>query len=194
MTNLSVLKFKNYIKTDIIDTMLEDAIISLANGNVDSLDIIYKETNRLVFSIAYSITHSKEDSEDIMMDTFLSIRKYANSYKINTNPLAWISTIAKNASKTYIKNKKKEVSVDNIYDSAVYKNSIDRNERDKINIALETAKLVLKENELKIVLLHLIDYLTFKEIGEIIHKNENTVRWAYNNAINKVRKKLNKEG
>ena len=45
----------------------------------------------------------------------------------------------------------------------------------------------LNEQEFRIVVLHAVNNLKFKEIAELTGGLESTIRWQYNNAIKKVR-------
>ena len=53
---------------------------------------------------------------------------------------------------------------------------------------------VLTQKEEQIVLMHSIYEMGHKEIAEAIHMPLGSVTWAYNNAIKKLRKELEKDG
>lgn len=55
---------------------------------------------------------------------------------------------------------------------------------------LHRAKLLISEKEFEIVILHVINGYTHKEISKLINKPIGTVTWAYNNAIKKLQKGL----
>ncbi|MBQ2988568.1 MAG: sigma-70 family RNA polymerase sigma factor [Clostridia bacterium] len=46
---------------------------------------------------------------------------------------------------------------------------------------------ILSENEFRIVILHAVNDMKFKDIAKILGGLEATVRWQYNNAIKKVK-------
>ena len=48
----------------------------------------------------------------------------------------------------------------------------------------------MSDNELKIVMMHTIGGIKLKEIAQILQSPQGTVRWQYNNALNKLRKNL----
>lgn len=56
-----------------------------------------------VFRAAYSYTHSKADSEDIMQDTFLRLYKTDKRFASDENVKAWLLRVAINISKDYLK-------------------------------------------------------------------------------------------
>ena len=46
---------------------------------------------------------------------------------------------------------------------------------------------ILNENEFRIVVLHAVNEVKFKDIAKIVGGLESTVRWQYHNAIKKVK-------
>ena len=77
---------------------LNNLLLDLKSGYLNSLDKIYEITSSAVFSIALSVVHNQEEAKDIMMSTYLRVREKINYYTPNTNGYAWILTIAKNLS------------------------------------------------------------------------------------------------
>ena len=53
---------------------------------------------------------------------------------------------------------------------------------------IECCRKVLKETEFQIVIMHAVGGIKFKEIAKVLNKLETSVRWTYNNALNKIRK------
>ena len=52
----------------------------------------------------------------------------------------------------------------------------------------EIMKKILSDVELQVVVLHVLNDMTHKEISEILKKPLGTITWTYNNAIKKLRK------
>ena len=52
---------------------------------------------------------------------------------------------------------------------------------------ISVSQKLLSEKEFRILILHAVNGLKFKEIGQIVGGLESTVRWQYNNAIKKVK-------
>lgn len=137
----------------------------------------------------FSITRNYSNSQDLMQDTFIKVKKYILYYKPKTNPKAWILTIAKNTCYNFLKSRKNEQLTDF---------EMDIEDQNSFKIYDETgiislAKTILKKTELQIVLLHTIGDIKFKDIAKTLKINFATVRWKYNVAIKKIQKAYEKE-
>ncbi len=170
--------------------MLEQKIEKLKQGDIYALDLIYEETQKLVFSICLSYMKDKMLAEDMMQDTYINVRKNINSYKTG-NAKAWIIRIAKNNCLNELKRRKKIKYVGNVSDSSVLDTSVINDYGNSENTyLLNLALKILPTNDLKIVLLHVMDEKKLIEISNDLKIPEGTVRWRYNRAINKLRKYL----
>ena len=70
----------------------------------------------------------------------------------------------------------------------------DESPRSEDHHVFDVMKEVLNETEMRIVILHSIEELSHQEIASLLHKPLGTVTWTYNNAIQKMRKALEKDG
>lgn len=68
----------------------------------------------------------------------------------------------------------------------------DTKEQDNFEL-LEKISQILKPQEFQIVVLHVINGLTHKEIAKITKRPLGSITWAYNNAMAKVRRELQNE-
>ena len=168
---------------------LEESIMALSRGENQALESIYLEMKNAVFALCFSITGNYSNSQDLMHDTFIKVKKYILYYKPNSNPKAWILTIAKNTCYNYLKSRKKELLTDFEMDIEDHKAFKIHDETGVISLAKKT----LKKTELQIVLLHTIGDIKFKDIAKILTVNFATVRWKYNVAIKKIQKAYEKE-
>lgn len=171
------------ISKEELNSLLED----LQANNHDVFDTFYDKTKNVIYYTIYSILKDKSLAEDVMQDTYLKILKNINSYQPNTNGLAWMIMIAKNLSINVYNKRKREVLVDNYFD---------KDETELVNEEKEETPLidlmheVLKPKERELIVMHVINQLTHKEIAEILNRPLGTVLWQYNQAIKKLRKKV----
>ena len=75
---------------------LDRQMRALASGDMSAFEVIYNETKKSVYYIAYSILCDKSAAEDAMQTTYLKVIKNAASYSYGTSVKAWIAVIAKN--------------------------------------------------------------------------------------------------
>ena len=148
----------------------------LARGKevyVENIEKLYDLYSKDVYRFIYSLSFDEEVSKDIMQSTFLECIKSIKNFKRKCSENTWLLAIAKNQYYTYLK---KHPFTENLYDSDLDKYKDYENESlDEYN---EVLKLIneLKEPQRQIMILRLINDLTFKEIGEIIGKSESYCR------------------
>ena len=139
---------------------------------VNNIEKLYDLYSKDVYRFIYSLSFDEEVSKDIMQSTFLECIKSIKNFKGKCSEKTWLLAIAKNQYYTYLK---KNPFTENLYDSDL-DNYSDYNESlDEYN---EVLKIInkLKEPQKQIMILRLINDLTFKEIGEIIGKSESYCR------------------
>lgn len=137
------------------------------------MEDVYKDYFSVVYKYLYSLTHDESMAEELTQETFYravkSIDKYRETCKIST----WLCQIAKNLWYSELEKNKKHLNIDmeNIYENSdLVEEYIDKEER--INMFKEISKL---DDKTKEVIYLKLNGMTFKEIGEILDKNEN---WA----------------
>ncbi len=158
------------------------AMDSICQGDYSKLQEIYVDFSSPIFRYALSITKDLQLAEDIMQDTFISIIKYAKSYKPNTNYKAWVFTIAKNlCNKALVKGK--TISLDD----ETFNDSIALSTKDQYLESLQALN-VLKTLEREIVVLFVFDEFSQVEISKILGISYISVRSKYANAMKKLKK------
>jgi RNA polymerase sigma-70 factor (ECF subfamily) len=168
--------------------MINKHLTRLRQGDNSALTDIYNLTKNAVFSICYSYMRNYQTAQDLMQDTYVNIIKHILKFKDGYNGRAWIHTIAKNLCLNELKKRKRETCVDfSLRDDLAggYEQALP----DESGIIALACK-VLSDNELKIVMMHTIGGIKLKEIAQILQSPQGTVRWQYNNALNKLRKNL----
>ena len=137
------------------------------------MEDVYKDYFSVVYKYLYSLSHDESMAEELTQETLYravkSIDKYKETCKIST----WLCQIAKNLWYSELKKNKKYLNIDieNIYENSdLTEEYIDKEER--INMFKEISKL---DDKTKEVIYLKLNGMTFKEIGEILDKNEN---WA----------------
>ena len=89
----------------------ENWIRDMANGDKEALRQFYEETARPVYSFIFSVLKDPHESEDVMQETFLTVREHAGDYKPYGKPLAWVFTIAKRLCYMRLREKKKQAKI-----------------------------------------------------------------------------------
>ena len=166
---------------------LRDLLIHLKNDEMEYFDEFFEKTKRPTFNLIYSYIKDRDESEDILQETYIKFLRYKKRIKEDMNILAYLFQIAKSLSLNYIKKNKRFIPLED-EDNIIYEREhTQKLEDSKI---VQIMKKVLNDNEFQIVILHVVNEMTHKEISELLNKPLGTITWAYNNAIAKVRREI----
>ncbi len=155
------------------------------------MDEIYSKYSSIIYKYLLGLSKNKELAEELMQETFYSaILHYDKLKNDNDKILNWLYIIAKNKWKDYLKKKSKikQIPLDeNLIEEYSYENEVELNDEKK--------RLYEKINKLnpiskKVILMKINTELTFKEIGEILGKNESWAKTIYYRANNKLREEM----
>lgn len=151
---------------------------------MDSYDFFYKEYYSLIYGIVFSILKNKENTEDVVQEIFIKIYNLDKTKLPEKGTLSWIYTVSKNETFNYLRRKKQEVNIDDIYElqeeSSEIEEIIDIHTYNKIISGLT-------EKEKEIVSLKILSNLTFKKIGQMLQMPTATVQWKYYKAVNSLK-------
>ena len=172
-------------------SLLENSMQRLQNGDIEALNDVYMLTSKTVYCLSYYILKNTERAKDIMHDTYINILSNIQKYKLNTNALAWVTTIARNLSFNEYKKLQRNVSLeifeDTLQDNLDYPVFVEN------NVYLKDALDILNEKEREIVILYAVDCFKHREIAQIVNRPKGTVQWIYHYAIKKIREKTKNE-
>ena len=155
------------------------------------MDEIYSKYSSIIYKYLLGLTKNKELAEELMQETFYSaILHYDKLKNDNDKILNWLCIIAKNKWKDYLKKKSKIKQIplnENLIEEYSYENEVELNDEKK--------RLYEKINKLNpisknVILMKINTELTFKEIGEILGKNESWAKTIYYRANNKLREEM----
>ena len=163
---------------------LHDIFDGLKNKNETAYNLFYKDYYSLVYGIIFSIMKNQTDSEDIAQEVFTKIYKLDESKLPSNNEASWLFTVCKNECFQYLRRKRPNISLEEIYDVSV--------ESSDINEIIDKeyfSKLMdgLKDDEKMIVSLKVLSDFTFKKISQIMDIPIGTVQWKYYKAINSLK-------
>lgn len=82
-------------------------VIRLGRGDESALDELYARLGAGVFATAFELLRSREEAEEVVQDTFLTLCRKAHSYYTpERSPRAFIFTIARNKSLSRLRRRK----------------------------------------------------------------------------------------
>ena len=160
------------------------------------MDAIYKKYCKCVYNFLYKLTNDIELSEELTQETFYTAIKKINTLKDKESIRTWLYQIAKNKWKDYLrKNKKANINLDeNTVENLVANYDIEEDMIAKDNIIEFYKKIhMLDIDTREIIYLKIIRNFTFKEISQILGKNEEWARKKFYRGKLKLKESLKNE-
>lgn len=172
----------------------QEIIKTVQDGNFEAFGQIVEKYKESLYSFIFYSIKNEAAAQDIYQDTLLKALKQIKNYREEGNFKAWLFTVARNNITDYFRANAKMASLpedenadifpsqDNTEKQALSKISLD-NILDKIE--------ELPEKDKEIILLR--QYLSFKEIAEVLNCPLGTALARLNRAIKKLQKDLGEE-
>ena len=160
------------------------------------MDAIYKKYCKCVYNFLYKLTSDIELSEELTQETFYTAIKKINTLNKKESIRTWLYQIAKNKWKDYLKkNKKANIDLDeNTVENLVANYDIEEDMIAKDNIIEFYKKIhMLDIDTREIIYLKIIRNFTFKEISQILGKNEEWARTKFYRGKLKLKESLQDE-
>lgn len=161
----------------------------LKKGDKDSFDLLYEEYYLSLYRTALLILGNREEAEDVLQDTFLSIYKNINNLKEFNKLRPWIFSILKNSCYTRYKNRKREFPDEFVLEKADSKLISSGEDEFVLNNEVESALLKLNHKEREVLVLFYYDDFSIEEIAKILKTFTGTVK----SRLFRARKNLKKE-
>lgn len=170
---------------EVKDTILIKKLKSHDNEEIyHAFKCLYEKYYKLIFYCINTYVNNKEDSEELTNDTFLNVFNNLHNLNENKNLKYYLVVTAKNNAISFLRKRKDDViPIEHINKSIPI--SIDLH-----NDTLNKLKEFLNDEEVFIVVYHLIYGYSFKDISIIKNKSINTIMSTYRRAIKKSYKIL----
>jgi len=163
---------------------------------MEEFNQIYKLYYKSIYKYFLYLTGNCQLSEDLLQETFVNAFKAINKFKGKSKVSTWLYAIAKNVYLKEIKSKKRD---DTVFLEEIAYEGIDMNMPDAIIERKDNMKSVilaikrLEENYRQVIILRSIEELSFREIGELLEKNENWARVTFYRAKLKLKEEMEGE-
>ena len=143
---------------------------------------IYEDYYKLLFYISFGIVNNTADAEDAVNETFLGL---FNNYFNVKNIKYYLITSVKNTSYNIYKKRKNDIHL-SLEDNNIEIEDI--NQRNKIDEFFNEIKSFITNEELDIIVCHLIYNLSFSDIARDKNKSRFSVAGKYRRSIAKIKK------
>lgn len=160
----------------------------LQQGDELAFERIYEKYSRLLFHIVFLIVEDKDDTNDLVQDTFMAVIDRIYTFNANNNFKYWLIQIARNKALDFLR-KRKRINYNIDVDELLYQKDYMREKTD-FELMMNQYQKVINKDEFNIITLHLFHQLKFKEIAKIYDKTTSSVNNIYCRGIKKIKKHL----
>ena len=159
----------------------------MKDKNSKDMDLIYKNYAKSVFKYLITLTHDVDLAEELTQETFYRALYSIDSYNGSCKVSVWLCQIAKHIwyQELEKRNKYKTTTIDEnlpVSDISIEDKTILSHEK----LELYSAIHLLEEPMKEVVYLRLSGEFSFREIGQIIGKDENWARVTFYRAKQKI--------
>jgi len=169
------------------------------SGYADLLNDLFNDYHQKVYRLAYHITLSHKDAEDIVQDVFLKLYYKLHQFEEKSKISTWIYRITLNTSidsQRRFKKWKEGKPLHLITEKEINIAKQNPNEHSSTEIAelLNKAIAKLKRPFRTVLILRNFEEFTYEDIAEILHITSGTVASRLNRAYTKLKIELEKLG
>ena len=148
-------------------------------------EIKYNMYKDIIYNIAYTYVHNKDDALDIMQDVFIKYLNSKEEFDNLENEKYYLIRITINESKNNLKSSwKKKVIFNERLDDLISNNTDD--ERKKYYYIINNLPLKYKE----VIILYYYEDLKINEIAQILHKSSDAIKKRLERGRDLIKKEI----
>lgn len=172
---------------------LVELFINIKKGDLSSFELFYSSTFRLVFYKILTYVKNEETAKDLTQDVYFEFYKNIHKIKENTACIKFLFVVAKNKALDYLKTYKDEIVFDETILKETYSSTGGIDDVDLV-IQIIRKEIKIKQKDIDLILLHVVNDYTFEEISKFLNSKVNTVITRYNRAMKKIKEYFEKKG
>lgn len=159
-----------------MDNSRDQALIKRCQGgDRRALEELLEHYQRPVYNAAYRMLGNPEDASDVTQAVFLKVFEHLDSYKPEYRIFSWIYRIAINESINQINRGKRDEALDEGQPSTA-PGPAEETESDDASRRVQDALMSLQEDYRMVIVLRHFSELSYREISEVLHIPEITVK------------------
>jgi RNA polymerase sigma-70 factor, ECF subfamily len=154
-------------------------------GSPEALAALYREHGAALFRLAYRLTGTREDAEDVVHDVFVGLPEALGQYEERGNLVGWLNRVTARVAlmRLRTRNRRREVALDTGGLGAAPPQDADR-------IALQAAVDALPDRLRAVLVLTEIEGYSHAEAAELLRISAGASRVRLTRALKRLRKAL----
>lgn len=174
-----------------IDEKSDETLVSeIQDGSITAFEILVRRYQRRLLSYVHHRINDIDEVEDVVQESLFNVYKTIERIDTTRKFSSYIYTITRNTAISYLRNRKREVSLDEVQDleddAALYENLEASDRRQEIGDAIGR----LDKKYKRMIELYYFEDLSYEEISKTLHIPINTVRTQLLRAKAALRKEL----
>lgn len=141
-------------------------VAQVGEGSSEALGELYDRYGGMLFAVAFRLTGTVQDAEDVVQDLFLGLRAALRAYEDRGNLEGWLKTLAVRASLMVLRSRMRRREIRLPDTSVLRSRSPDPSPIDRVQ--LERSLRALPETQRRVFVLRLEGY-SHPEIAQLLH-------------------------
>ena len=171
-----------------MDQKIEAEIVAkVLKGYKQAYALLVEEYKSAIFNLAYRMTGSAEDAEDLTQETFIRAYQYLWRYDQRKKFFTWLYTLAFNLIKNHLRKNKKENHSEELSALSLTDNNPSQEERLIEDQEISSCLLRLEDELRALLIMKYQQELSFEEIAQITGKSLSAVKMRIYRGLEKLK-------
>lgn len=166
------------------------AIRRVLEGDADAFRLLVERYDRSVFRLAYRITRSRQDADDVVQEAFLRAYRHLSTFDARSSFKSWLYRIATNSAFDVIRRNERNRAEELDEASDVVGADDDAATSIAIRTAVDRGMQLLTASERTAFVLRHFDGMSIDEVGAILGTEPSATKQAIFRAVRKLRQVL----
>lgn len=170
-----------------------EIILRARQGDHGAFRVLVERYMKHAYNIAYGFVNNHIDADDIAQESFVKVYQSINGFRGDSNFNTWLYRIVTNLSLNRLRQKKmnRSLSIDTMNEMMLPCAVMpDDGSRSEIRNNLERALHELPTLQRAVVILRHFNGLSTKEVSQILHCSEGTVKTHLHRGLKKMKEKV----
>ncbi len=169
-----------------------EILIKATEGDLESFEVIYRETASFVYNVAFRIVNNKHDAEEVTQEVFLNIYNNLKNFRFQSSFKTWVYRIAVNSAINHCRkmsrqeDRRKEYGENLNHLGKTFNEPEIENSNECREEIINSLLKILSPDQRACIVLRNIEGLSYQEIADTLRININTVRTRLKRAREKL--------